>query len=447
MAYVVYLVAARSAALFAVGSNAGCCHATSKSLPTAAPLHSDCPWEGTFLCFLTSWGDGKIPRVNTQSSCVNRVPRSLLERPKERDRIINLCDIHENNISSWEGLDSSTWIFCITLAHREHVVTSGKMVTTWNVKVAYVALSDTCCFHNSYVSLPWDVINDCRQDGWMWCGERQLVWQGNFGFSILSSSPCRFVSHCNQRHSYFSSTSAFCLFPTYLSLNRVWAPFGEISGCIVSEKVHLSCNLDSLCSVLTHNLSPTILCSTESFIRGVADSCRASSFSSGSCFCGPQFLKMSLNGRHAPLILVVFDCFFVLHLGLRFLLSWINLDYFWKLFDFSPWMILQVQPAGQYAAVSYIKMFALTWGHLSHKICFVCLALNIQICISLQHDYQIEVYFLCGCSHSVADFTRLWRCFFWLLGGIAWWADCGLWTVADNDGSWQLQQHSCHFDY
>ncbi len=205
--------------------------------------------------------------------------------------------------------------------------------------------------------------------------------------------------------------------------------------------------LTGLCSVLTNNLSPTILCSTESFIRGVADSCRASSFSLGSCFCGPQFLKMSLNGRHAPLILVVFACFFVLHLGLWFLLSWINLDYFWKLFDFSPWMILQVQPAGQHAAVSYIKMFPLTWGHLSHKICFVCLALKIQICIILQHDYQIEVYFLCGCSHSVADFTRLRRCFFWLLGGIAWWADCGLWTVADNDGSWQLQQHSCHFDY
>jgi hypothetical protein len=31
-----------------------------------------------------------------------------------------------------------------------------------------------------------------------------------------------------------------------------------------------------------------------------------------------------------------------LHLGLWFLLSWINLDYSWKLFDFSPWMILQV---------------------------------------------------------------------------------------------------------
>jgi hypothetical protein len=84
--------------------------------------------------------------VNTR---VNRVPRSLLERPNERDGIINLCDIHENHISSWEGLDSSTWIFWITLAHREHVVTSGKMLTTWNVKVAYVALSDTCCFHNS----------------------------------------------------------------------------------------------------------------------------------------------------------------------------------------------------------------------------------------------------------------------------------------------------------
>jgi hypothetical protein len=42
------------------------------------------------------------------------------------------------------------------------------------------------------------------------------------------------------------------------------------------------------------------------------------------------------------------------------LLSWINLDYFWKLFDFSPWMILQVQPSGQLAAVSYIKMFPLT---------------------------------------------------------------------------------------
>jgi hypothetical protein len=53
MAYVVYLVAARSAALFAVGSNAGCCYVTSKSLPTAAPLHSDCPWQGAFLCFLT----------------------------------------------------------------------------------------------------------------------------------------------------------------------------------------------------------------------------------------------------------------------------------------------------------------------------------------------------------------------------------------------------------
>lgn len=88
--------------------------------------------------------------------------------------------------------------------------------------------------------------------------------------------------------------------------------------------------LTGLCSVLTNNLSPTILCSTESFIRGVADSCRASSFSLGSCFCGPQFLKMSLNGRHAPLILVVFACFFVFHLGLWFLLSWINLDYFWE---------------------------------------------------------------------------------------------------------------------
>jgi hypothetical protein len=92
---------------------------------------------------------GKYQRVNTQSSHVNRVPRSLLEGRNERDRIINLCDIHENHISSWECLDSSTWIFCITLAHREHVVTSGKMVTTWNVKVASVALSDTCCFHNS----------------------------------------------------------------------------------------------------------------------------------------------------------------------------------------------------------------------------------------------------------------------------------------------------------
>ncbi len=166
------------------------------------------------------------------------------------------------------------------------------------------------------------------------------MWQWNSGFSTRCSSHCRVVGHCNQRQSYFLSTFAFCPFPTCFSSSKVWVPLGQISGCIVSLTMHLSCYLGRFCTVLSNNLSPTIVCSTAS-VR-VADSCRASIFSLGSCFCRQQFLKMSLNGRHAPLLLVVFARFCVLHLGLWFLLSWINLDYSWKLFDFSPWMILQV---------------------------------------------------------------------------------------------------------
>jgi len=164
----------------------------------------------------------------------------------------------------------------------------------------------------------------------------------------------------DQRHSYFSSTFAFCPFPTCFSSSKVWAPLDQISGCIVSLTVHLSCNLGRFCTVLTNNLCPTIVSSTASFIWGGANSCRASNFSLGSCFCRQQFLKMSLNGRRAPLLLVAFARFCVLHLGLWLLLSWINLDYFCKLLIFLHGWYYKFSRPHNMLTLYYIKRFPQT---------------------------------------------------------------------------------------